>query len=35
MVVALVGLVLIALIAISGHIYNAYAKNPVIYLRDE
>lgn len=35
MIVAVVGLLFIALIAVAGHIYNAYAKNPIVYLRDE
>jgi len=35
MVVAVVGLLGIALIAVAGHIYSAYVKNPIVYLRDE
>ncbi|MBX2875282.1 MAG: ABC transporter permease [Saprospiraceae bacterium] len=35
MVVAVIGLLSIALIAVAGHIYNAFVKNPIVYLRDE
>lgn len=35
MVIAVIGLLFIALIAVAGHIYNAFVKNPIVYLRDE
>ena len=35
MVVAVISLLAIALTAVAGHVYKAYVKNPVAYLRDE